>query len=170
MTANQINYARLNEDRRHNSVTEVEAARHNRRSEDASFYTGGAAYAGVAESRRHNVEQEAINWYTAQNLGNLQQAQASKATSEVGVEEQKANESQRHNEATERQAMHAQDETNRHNRITEQQKDRSLGIDTWNAGVNTVDKAGEVWRDVSTGLKNFESIGGVVGVKSLFGK
>lgn len=168
MTNNQINYARLNEDRRHNSVTEVETARHNRRQEDVGFYTGGAAYAGVAENARHNREQESINWYTAENLGNLQSAQATKTQSEVGVESAKQSESARHNEATERQAMHGQDETNRHNRITEQQTDRSLGIQTWNAVVNTVDKAGEVAKDVSTALKNFGALGGAAGVMGLF--
>lgn len=168
MTNNQINYARLNEDRRHNSVTEVETARHNRRQEDVGYYTGGAAYAGVAENRRHNMEQESINWYTAQNLGGLQSAQEQKTLSEVGVESSKQAETERHNKRTESQAMHTQDEVNRHNRITEQQTDRNLGIQTWNAGVNTVDKAGEVWRDVSTGLKNFAGIGGVAGVQGLF--
>lgn len=168
MTNNQINYARLNEDRRHNSVTEVETARHNRRQEDVGFYTGGAAYAGVAENRRHNLEQENINWYTAQNLGDLQFAQGQKTLSEVGVESAKQQESARHNQRTETQTMKSQDEVNRHNRITEQQTDRSLGIQTWNAVVNTVDKAGEVARDVSAALKNVDGIGGLTGIKGLF--
>ena len=168
MTNNQINYARLNEDRRHNVVTEVESARHNRRQEDVGYYTGGAAYAGVAESKRHNLEQEQINWYTAENLGILQGAQASKAQSEVGVESAKLDETNRHNKRTEHQAMVSQDELNRHNRITEQQTDRNLDIQAWNAGVNTLDKVGEVARDVSTALKNFGSLGGLTGVQGLF--
>lgn len=168
MTNNQINYARLNEDRRHNVVTEVEAARHNRRQEDVGYYTGGAAYAGIAENKRHNLEQEQINWYTAENLGNLQGAQTAKTQSEVGVESAKQTETARHNQRTEHQAMVSQDELNRHNRITEQQTDRDLGIQTWNAGVNTVDKVGEVTRDVSTALKNFGSLGGIAGVQGLF--
>lgn len=168
MTANQINYAKLNEDRRHNSVTEVETARHNRKQEDIGYYTGGAAYAGVAENSRHNREQEAINWYTAQNLGELQAAQAGKTASEIGVEASKAGETVRHNQATEGIQSATQRETGRHNLVSEAQEDKSLGIETWNAGVNTVDKAGEVFRDVTTGLKNVAGVGGLSGVKGLF--
>ena len=57
------------------------------------------AYEGIqsalaAETARHNVATEGINWYSAQNLANLQFAQANKTTSEVG-------ETTRHNLAAE---------------------------------------------------------------------
>lgn len=169
MTNNQIQYAKLQEDRRHNRTTEVENARHNKRSEDVGFYTGGAAYAGVAESRRHNTEQEAINWYTAENLGNLQSAQTSKTQSEVGVEAGKLGESSRHNKQTEAISSGNLVETTRHNKATEFQKDEELAISGWNAGVNTVDKVAESWRDVTQGVLNLGKTGGLAGVASLFG-
>lgn len=65
MTANQIKYAEHLEQKRHNMASEAEQARHNVRSEDVGFYSAGAAYAGVGENRRHNQEQERINWYIA---------------------------------------------------------------------------------------------------------
>ena len=168
MTSNQINYAKLQEDKRHNIVSEKESARHNRRSEDVGYYTGGAAYAGVAENKRHNLEQESINWYTAENLGGLQQAQTAKTTSEVGVEQGKLDETGRHNKSTESQALRTQDEVNRHNRIMEQQNDRDLDIKTWNAGVNTVGVLADSWKDVTQGLVNFGKFGGAAGVAPLF--
>lgn len=57
MTANQINYQKLKEDRRHNLATESETGRHNVQQEAIGFAT-------VGESRRHNQAAEAINWYT----------------------------------------------------------------------------------------------------------
>lgn len=186
MTNNQIQFAKLQEDKRHNLISEIETARHNRRSEDVGYYTGGAAYAGVAENRRHNQEQESINWYTAENLGNLQVAQAAKTSSEVGVEAGKLGESNRHNKKTEylagselsektrhnkqteSQAAADLAETARHNKEMESQGDRSVAVQEWNAGVNTVDKAGEVWRDVSQGILNLGKVGGAAGVAPLF--
>lgn len=187
MTNNQIQFAKLQEDRRHNLISEGETARHNRRSEDVGYYTGGAAYAGVAENRRHNQEQESINWYTAENLGNLQAAQTSKTTSEVGVEAGKLGESTRHNKQTEYQASSELSEKMRHNKQTETQTaasiaettrhnkemefqgDQSLTIQGWNAGVNTIDKVAESWRDVSQGILNMGKAAGAAGVASLFG-
>lgn len=168
MTNNQIQYAKLQEDRRHNIVSEAETARHNKRSEDVGFYTGGAAYAGVAESTRHNQEQERINWYTAENLGALQGAQTAKTTSEIGVESGKLEETERHNLATEQKDLQSLEETRRHNQQTESQKDEEITISKWNTGINAVDTAGEVWRDGTQGLFNLYKVGGVAGVKSLF--
>jgi len=59
MTANQINYQRLVEDRRHNRALEVESQRHN-------VVTEGQGNISIAEQRRHNVAAEGVNWYTAE--------------------------------------------------------------------------------------------------------
>lgn len=69
MTANQINFARAKEERRHNRAVESVA--------------GGT----LSETVRHNTAQEGINWYTARNLAGLQAAQSSLAASQSGLAE-----------------------------------------------------------------------------------
>lgn len=92
MTANQINYARTKEDRRHNLVTEeqklrdiaigerqalaaelqastaskrqLEDARHNRESETINWFSTRNQ---IAETQRHNREQEQVSWFSAQS-------------------------------------------------------------------------------------------------------
>nr|AVX53686.1 putative ORF1 [Marmot picobirnavirus] len=76
MTRNQIAFAEHKENVRHNRATESqtdatlrETSRHNIASEGISSGT-------LSESVRHNKASEAVNWYTAQQLSYLQQAQA----------------------------------------------------------------------------------------------
>lgn len=58
MTTNQINFAKLKEEQRHNEVIE------------------GQGYSSIAESRRHNQAQESIGWYTGASTVALNQARA----------------------------------------------------------------------------------------------
>lgn len=85
MTKNQIDYQNVKETQRHNRVVESqtgltldEAKRHNQAVESYNL-------SGLSETQRHNREGEMINWYTAQNLANLQSAQADLARSDIGV-------------------------------------------------------------------------------------
>lgn len=61
MTNNQIQFAKLSEDRRHYQVVEQETGRHNIAQENVARQGVGAQYAAVAESRRHAMESEAIS-------------------------------------------------------------------------------------------------------------
>lgn len=137
MTHNQIDFARLKEERRHNVAGEGETGRHNRASEaigatsaSAAVSQASAAHRMASETARHNIETENINWYSAQNLAYLQGAQAynqynmgMKAGSEVGVQAGQLSESERHNRATEaeigRHNVTSETETQRHNLATE---------------------------------------------------
>lgn len=76
MTANQIAYQKLVEDRRHNRAQESETGRHNIQQEQIGW-------SDIGEKARHNVQTETVNWYTAE-------------TSRGQTEEQA-----RHNQATE---------------------------------------------------------------------
>lgn len=69
MTANQIAYQKLVEDRRHNRVTEGETSRHNIQQE-------GIGWSDLGERTRHNVETEGINWYTAETTRSQAEEQA----------------------------------------------------------------------------------------------
>lgn len=60
MTANQISYAKLQEDRRHNVTSEQETERSNKANV-------GLGYANLVEQSRHNVQTEGIGWYNADN-------------------------------------------------------------------------------------------------------
>lgn len=104
MTHNQIDFARHKEERRHNLVGERETIRHNKASESIGSISAAAAASQASashrmatETARHNLTTEDINWYTAENTAALQSAQAEqqtaladKTTSEIGVEQQKA--------------------------------------------------------------------------------
>lgn len=61
MTANQINYAKLQEDIRHNIATEGEAYRHDVEDERIRSETNAISYSNYEENVRHNVRTEAIN-------------------------------------------------------------------------------------------------------------
>lgn len=79
MTANQIAYAKVREDQRHNVVTEGETGRHNlvtERQKDRDIAIGEStalsqrmqaetARDKQQEEVRHNFEQEGINWWSA---------------------------------------------------------------------------------------------------------
>lgn len=91
MTGNQIAYAGLQENIRHNQVTEGETHRHNVTSEQEVLRSN---IARETETRRHNVETEAQGWFGQR-------------------------ENQRHNLATEQQNAQMLQETIRHNWSTE---------------------------------------------------
>lgn len=165
MTHNQIDYARLKEERRHNVIGEQETGRHNRASEAIGSTSASAAVSQAAashriasETARHNVATENINWYTAENLAMLQGAQAynqtqmgDKAASEVGVQAGQLGETQRHNVTTEH-------ETQRHNITSE-------GIDQQQADAATKDAATKRGRAITSGIKDVvDSVHGVVGI------
>nr|DAG68956.1 MAG TPA: hypothetical protein [Picobirnaviridae sp.] len=177
MTANQLRYAELREGHRHNTTVEKETGRHNVETERIGYGTlaetsrHNKAYEGIqsalaAETARHNVATEGINWYSAQNLANLQFAQANKTTSEVG-------ETTRHNLATEGIQSGQLEETSRHNLATEQYNINALGeqfrhnkqteLQGW------ISTGAGAYKDVSTGLRqNVESVKGIInGVKSI---
>lgn len=115
MTHNQIDFARLKEERRHNIVGEKETGRHNLAQEAIGSTSAAAAMSQAAASHRtaselarHNVQTENINWYTAENLAGLQAAQAysniqtgKKVGSEVGIQAGQLEETRRHNVASE---------------------------------------------------------------------
>lgn len=89
MTTNQIKFAEHKENVRHNLETESqgrrgldETGRHNLASEGIGRAQVGATYASIAEQRRHNIETEGINWFTAQNTAQLQQSQGYQAQSQ----------------------------------------------------------------------------------------
>lgn len=123
MTANQINYWRFNEDRRHNEVTEVETSRHNRATEGIGYGQIALGYAQLAETTRANRARELLNARTLfentrHNMysESLQSRQISNA---FAVEQAKLGETTRHNTAMEV-------ENQRHNFVTEDVQQRSL--------------------------------------------
>lgn len=101
MTTNQVAYAKVKEDTRHNTETEQierskaasqasqadsaarqarvaelaqeEAARHNREGERVNWFS---ALSGWEESVRHNKETESVNWFNAQTTRDTQTRQA----------------------------------------------------------------------------------------------
>lgn len=101
MTHNQIEYQKLEEDRRHNAATEFETRRNN--------------VAVLGETNRHNLvyEQETGRHNRADEAIRSESNQINKAHFERSDFE-----NSRHNQATET-------ETNRHNLVTESQTDRA---------------------------------------------
>lgn len=87
MTQNQINYAKLREDirhnvategytgvelaegQRHNTATEQEAYRHNVAGEQLNWYNAG-------ETQRHNVKTEDLSWYLAPSQKEVNESSA----------------------------------------------------------------------------------------------
>lgn len=79
MTGNQIKYAELQENIRHNTTTEVETNRHNVTTE--------------VETNRHNTETESIGWYDAVSKrisANASMSQAGAAWANVAINQQNA--------------------------------------------------------------------------------
>lgn len=74
MTANQINYARQQEDKRHNLRSENQKDRDlaiGERQAAASELQASTAARRQSEDARHNLQTEAVNWFSAQ--GQLQE-------------------------------------------------------------------------------------------------
>lgn len=101
MTANQINYARHQEDVRHNLETEsqgrqviAETGRHNLVTEDIGWYN---AY----EAGRHNRETESIGWFTAKETKRHNIAQEGIGWANVNLGYANLAEVTRHNKANE---------------------------------------------------------------------
>lgn len=131
MTTNQIAYYNAREAMRHNLETEQqgrstigetsrhnkaseqltsqanqENIRHNRQSEGIQLAANQLGYAQLGEAMRHNLRSEDINWYSAQGLVNLQNAQAGLAISNIGT-------------------------TSEANRIQEKQVDSNINRNNW---------------------------------------
>ena len=79
MTTNQINYWKLEEDKRHNKASEGETARHNVVTERQKDRDIDISRASLAETARHNVVNEQLNQvqYEENARHNRQQEQAS---------------------------------------------------------------------------------------------
>lgn len=120
MTANQINYAKLKEEGRHNLRTEaqqdialahqgtqaraaisqaetaagrlVEDSRHNREQERVNWWN---AQTQATETARHNKEEEGIGWFNAKSKDVLNTAQAQAAIRGVGAQERQAGAAER---------------------------------------------------------------------------
>lgn len=163
MTNNQIQFAKLQEDRRHNLVSEGETGRHNVASEAVGRSQAGASWASVAEARRHNTAQEGINWYTAESIGRLQGAQTGyygsldqKTSSEIGLGTARLDEDTRHNLRTEEEAL-------RHNVQTE-------GIGWMDARTRQDAAQAQAFKDYTQGAKNITGgIADVLKTVSIFG-
>lgn len=131
MTANQINYWRFNEDRRHNEVTEVETARHNRATESIGYGQISLGYAQLAETTRTNKARELLN---SRSLGETvrhnmyaESLQSRQISLNYQMEKDKLAETSRHNTVVEL-------ETQRHNMTTEDIQKRTLD---WNIASGT---------------------------------
>lgn len=110
MTTNQLEFAKIQETGRHNRVTERHEHRDvesRRISANAAALQAATSQQSLAETRRHNVETENINWFTSrENVSELQ----------------------RHNRASE--ALSAWQ-----NQIDEQYKKDYIGVQQRNAAV-----------------------------------
>lgn len=73
MTANQINYAKLKEESRHNRVSE----RHEHQDVATRRYQASTAAFNAQETQRHNQEQERVNWWSARETQRHNQEQES---------------------------------------------------------------------------------------------
>ncbi len=94
MTANQIawqnmlenkrsNLSKEGETQRHNVATEVETGRHNKSTESLGF-------GNLSELGRHNRQMESVNWYNAQELARANQANEAIKWSGLGIQQQDA--------------------------------------------------------------------------------
>lgn len=165
MTHNQIDFARLKEERRHNVTGEGETARHNvaqeaigRTSAGASVMQAQASQATARELARHNVATEGINWYTAQNLAMLQGAQAenqtqqaAKTESEVGVQAGVLYETRRHNATVEH-------ETQRHNIASEEIQNQEAATHAKDASTRRGTAIVEGIESISKSANNVKSL------------
>lgn len=112
MTNNQIQYANLLEQRRHNTASETTEAR-KAGAQESQART--AAYS-AAEQGRHNLQQESVNWFNAQTEQQYK-------LSSVDVSKAQQKETARANRAKERENVRSakvqESETERHNRASE---------------------------------------------------
>lgn len=146
MTANQIAFYQAQEARRANLAKEgIEGAKLGE-SHRANLVQESIGRGQLAETRRHNTTAEGIDFYKASNLANLQQAQADKASSEVGALSARNAETQRSNMAKEALDRARLEEQHRHSVVEE-------GREIFDSGV----KAG------GTILQNFMGLIRVIG-------
>lgn len=108
MTANQINFLRVQEDRRSHLASESEARRHNLASEDIGRGQIGLGYSQLSETARHNTVSEGINMYDATGRVVSSMRQASAAERRAATSDKQQQEQARHNKTVEA-------ETQRHN-------------------------------------------------------
>lgn len=125
MTANQINFAKLQEDIRHNQATEGEMSRHNIEDERIRSETNAISRDTLSESIRHNVQSEAIN---AEHYGRMD-TETSRSNLAREAETMRSNivqeqERERSNRANERIATKELEETTRHNTTVEKETKR----------------------------------------------
>lgn len=125
MTANQINFAKLQEDIRHNRATEGEQARHNVEDERIRSDTNAVSRETLAETVRHNVQTEAIN---AEHYGRMD-TETSRSNLAREFETHRTNvaqetERERSNRASEQISISELEETARHNKATEKETKR----------------------------------------------
>lgn len=119
MTANQVNYARVVEERRKNRAQEAETARHNLESESAQRSGVAATLAQVGENRRHNQEQELINWYTTQWQGSRAAAQSAIESANTDLRSREAGIRESELAATIQRNEQTLEEQKRHNLASE---------------------------------------------------
>lgn len=125
MTANQINYAKLQEDIRHNQATEQESVRHNVEDERIRSDTNAINMASYQESVRHNVQSEAIN---SEHYGRMDEETARNHLA-MELETQRTNqareaETNRSNVATEQLRASELEEEVRHDKAVEKENKR----------------------------------------------
>lgn len=129
LTANQIAYYRAQEERRHNLSAEGLTQQQNQETVRHNVQQESIGYATVGETARHNQSQEGIDFFKAQSLATLQQAQADKAQSEIGVSSLSQLETVRHNKEMEGISQGTLDENVRHHQQDEWMSQFNAGKD-----------------------------------------
>lgn len=143
MTSNQIAFAKVKEDRRHNRVSESNDLIKAR----AAASQAGASWYSANELQRHNIATESINWYTAQSLAGLQSAQAGKLESETG-------ELVRHNLASE-DLTQQQVDISEYDAETRRRAQKSGSFKDYTTGGSAVANAfANLWQTPSTITRN----------------
>lgn len=116
MTANQINYAKHREEKRHNVISEAQKERDlaiGEKNAVTSFFNAETSRLGQQETARANREKEAINWFQSRETARHNQAQEQYNTDYLY-------EVSRHNQASEELGQSQLSESIRHNSISEQ--------------------------------------------------
>lgn len=122
MTKNQIDYWKLQEDKRNNLQNNQETYRHNKATEDL----GNRNY---AETRRHNIT-------TERETGRTNLANEAIRSAGVQLQSQTLAETARHNRATESNQLIQLGETARSNKANEAIRRQSNSIASFNAKEN----------------------------------
>lgn len=150
MTANQINYQKVVEERRKNRAQEAETARHNRQDEANRAAAVGASLAVVDESRRHNQEQELINWYTTQWQGARagDQTTLDSASVQTAIQNAVLRESELAAQIAHNAAM--EEEATRHNQEMEAVQRGQLGVSQQDANTRSI----RIFTDLAGSLLN----------------